>query len=210
MPDYLPDPSNIRRAYCPLCEPGADPTREVLDVRWCEIHIPGLEGTADTTVIAQTYLSGSAEMDANTCLKYFIMFHRTEEERQSDKMRNAATRIVNGKELNSWEKSYRVRSWRLYKIPIGSFDFPPIEPNYTKFIVCNGSSKKAEELKKDPRRFYPDLEQVAAGLDKVHKTYSLERLRKNWRGNQKGSLVFMIFAGVTDEPPCVTYLVEVR
>jgi hypothetical protein len=33
--------------YCPGCEPEADPTREILDVRWCESHSPVRGGLDD-------------------------------------------------------------------------------------------------------------------------------------------------------------------
>lgn len=34
-------------AWCPTCEPSRDPTREVLDTRYCQDHRPDVSGTAD-------------------------------------------------------------------------------------------------------------------------------------------------------------------
>lgn len=61
MSDYLPDTPVVGRAYCPGCEPDADPSREVLDTRWCEKHAPTREGKDDDVIRSSAYLSGSAE-----------------------------------------------------------------------------------------------------------------------------------------------------
>src|SRR2546430_5888909 len=58
---YLPDTPCVARAYCPGCEPDADPSQEILDVRWCESHSPARDGADDEVVTASAYLSGSAE-----------------------------------------------------------------------------------------------------------------------------------------------------
>ena len=51
--------------YCPGCEPHRDPSREILDVSWCAEHVPAHQGTEDSIVIAQQYMSGSAEAGAD-------------------------------------------------------------------------------------------------------------------------------------------------
>jgi len=58
--DYLPDTPCVARAYCPGCEPDADPSQEILDVWWCESHSPARDGADDKVVTASAYLSGSA------------------------------------------------------------------------------------------------------------------------------------------------------
>ena len=40
LTDFLPDTAYVARAYCPGCEPDADPSLDILDVRWCESHSP--------------------------------------------------------------------------------------------------------------------------------------------------------------------------
>ena len=40
----------VARAYCPRCEPEADPIGEVLNVRWCEAHAPARDGLDDHAV----------------------------------------------------------------------------------------------------------------------------------------------------------------
>ena len=45
--DYLPDSPYVARAYCPGCEPDADRSRDILDVRWCESHSPAPDGADD-------------------------------------------------------------------------------------------------------------------------------------------------------------------
>jgi len=58
--DVLPDSPYVARAYCPGCEPDADPSLDILDVRWCESHSPALDGGSDEVVTTSAYLSGSA------------------------------------------------------------------------------------------------------------------------------------------------------
>jgi len=61
LTDSLPDTAYVARAYCPGCEPDADPSLDILDVRWCESHSPARDGADDDVVSASAYLSGSAE-----------------------------------------------------------------------------------------------------------------------------------------------------
>ena len=55
--DYLPDTPYVARAYCPGCEPDADPSQDILDVRWCESHSQAPGGADDEVVTASAYLS---------------------------------------------------------------------------------------------------------------------------------------------------------
>ena len=42
--DFLPDTAYVARTYWPGCEPYADPSLDILDVRWCESHSPARGG----------------------------------------------------------------------------------------------------------------------------------------------------------------------
>ena len=48
----MQDTPSVARVYCPGCEPEADPTSEILDLRWCEPHSPLRNGVDDTVVSA--------------------------------------------------------------------------------------------------------------------------------------------------------------
>ena len=76
MSDYLPDSEVVARAYCPGCDPDADPSREPLDIRWCEPHAPSQKGQADDSVRASAYLSGSAEAGGDDNRKICDLLHR--------------------------------------------------------------------------------------------------------------------------------------
>jgi len=73
--DYLPDTPCLARAYCPGCEPDADPSLEILDVRWCESHFPTRNGTADEAVTASAYLSGNAEAGGDDNRRWCDVLH---------------------------------------------------------------------------------------------------------------------------------------
>ena len=45
MTDF--DTPDLSRSYCPLCEPDADPTKEILQVKGCAIHPISLDGLDD-------------------------------------------------------------------------------------------------------------------------------------------------------------------
>ena len=76
MTEYLPDTPSVARAYCPGCEPDADPSREILDVRWCESHCPARDGADDAMVSAAAYLSGSAEAGGDDNRRWCEALHR--------------------------------------------------------------------------------------------------------------------------------------
>jgi hypothetical protein len=76
MTDFLADAPVVARAYCPGCEPGADPTREILDVRWCDAHAPQRDGPDDATVTSDAFLSGSAEAGGDANRLWCELLHR--------------------------------------------------------------------------------------------------------------------------------------
>lgn len=76
MTDYIPDTPAVGRMYCPGCEPEVDPTREILDVRWCESHSPVSEGLDDAIAGASTYLSGSVEAGGEGNRRWCEILHR--------------------------------------------------------------------------------------------------------------------------------------
>jgi hypothetical protein len=75
--DHLPDTPCVARGYCPGCEPDADPSLEILDVRWCESHTPARDGTDDEVVTTSTsaYLSASAEAGGDDNRRWCAIFH---------------------------------------------------------------------------------------------------------------------------------------
>jgi hypothetical protein len=76
MTEYTPDTPLIARLYCPGCEPDADPTSEILDVLWCESHLPLRSGLDDAVVTAAAYLSGSSEAGGEDNRRWCEIFHR--------------------------------------------------------------------------------------------------------------------------------------
>lgn len=78
MSDHLTDSAPVARAYCPGCEPDADPIREILDVRWCELHTPAREGAEDATVNADGFLSGSAEAGGDANRRWCELIHASD------------------------------------------------------------------------------------------------------------------------------------
>ena len=73
--DYLPDTPCVARAYCPVCEPDADPSRDILDMRWCESHTPTRDGVDDDVVTTSAYLSGSAEAGGDDNRRWCDILH---------------------------------------------------------------------------------------------------------------------------------------
>ena len=76
MTDYLPDTPCVARAYCPGCEPDADPFAEILDVHWCDAHVPPRDGSDDGTVASTIVVSGSAEAGGEGNRRWCEFFHR--------------------------------------------------------------------------------------------------------------------------------------
>ena len=74
--EYVPDSPSVARQYCPDCEPDADPSREILDVRWCVHHAPSYAGRDDLTITAETFLSGSIEAGGEVNRRWCDLLHR--------------------------------------------------------------------------------------------------------------------------------------
>ena len=52
MSDMPAETPRIARAYCPACEPDADTLLEILEVQWCNVHMPMREGLDDARVMS--------------------------------------------------------------------------------------------------------------------------------------------------------------
>src|SRR4029453_9635950 len=74
--DFLPDTPAVARPYCPDCEPDADPSREILDVRWCAAHPPAGGGAEASGVRAEAFLSGSTEAGGDDNRRWCQLLHR--------------------------------------------------------------------------------------------------------------------------------------
>ena len=72
--DVLPGTSYVA-CILPGCEPDADPSLEILDVRWCESHSPARDGADDEVVTASAYLSGSAEAGGDDNRRWCDILH---------------------------------------------------------------------------------------------------------------------------------------
>lgn len=79
MSEQYKETPSIARAYCPGCEPDADPCLEILDVRRCELHPLVRSGSADTMVGTSILPSGGAEAGGEANRKFCNMIHRPEE-----------------------------------------------------------------------------------------------------------------------------------
>ncbi len=64
--DFLADTPVISRIYCPGCEPTTDPTREIVESRYCHFHSPP-SGGLDDEAVTTAFLSGVAEAEGHTC-----------------------------------------------------------------------------------------------------------------------------------------------
>jgi hypothetical protein len=73
--EVLPDTPALARPYCPACEPDADPCREILDVRWCDSHMPARDGLDDEVVPAGVFPSGSAEAGGDDNRRWCEIVH---------------------------------------------------------------------------------------------------------------------------------------
>ena len=76
MTDFPPEKPPVARAYCPGCEPLADAQQEVLDVQWCEAHLPAREGADDALVSSNGTLFGSAEAGGDGNRLWCELLHR--------------------------------------------------------------------------------------------------------------------------------------
>jgi hypothetical protein len=90
--DFLPDTPSVARAYCPVCEPEADPSVEILDVRWCSSHTPASGGVDDESVTVDAYLSGGVEAGGDDNRRWCELLHRRASE-------GSATKTAAGRRL---------------------------------------------------------------------------------------------------------------
>jgi hypothetical protein len=79
VPDVTDFPTEkplVARAYCPGCEPAADPFREILDVHWCDAHAPCRAGPDDVLATAQGTAYGGAEAGGDDNRRWCALIHR--------------------------------------------------------------------------------------------------------------------------------------
>lgn len=76
MTDFPTEKPLVARAYCPGCEPHADPLAEILDVHWCDPHTPGRAGLDDVLATARGTAYGSAEAGGDDNRRWCEMIHR--------------------------------------------------------------------------------------------------------------------------------------
>ncbi|MBI2206995.1 MAG: hypothetical protein HYU41_24440 [Candidatus Rokubacteria bacterium] len=76
MSEYLADSPVVARTWCPGCDPFADPTLEILDIRYCDTHTPARTGEADTAVATEGYVSGSTEAGGESNRLWCQLLHR--------------------------------------------------------------------------------------------------------------------------------------
>lgn len=77
MSDILPDTPMVARLYCPACEPHADNEKEILDVLWCESHLPARGGLDDNNMpMASAYLSGGSEAGGDDNRRWCELLHK--------------------------------------------------------------------------------------------------------------------------------------
>lgn len=72
----LPDTPYLGRHACPTCEPDADPSREIVEIRYCPAHELRTEGAEDQRVQALSYLSGSGEAGGDDNRAWCELVHR--------------------------------------------------------------------------------------------------------------------------------------
>ena len=75
MSDMPAETPRIARAYCPACEPDADTLLEILEVQWCNVHMPMREGVDDARVMSDAMLTGSAEAGGDENRRWCDIIH---------------------------------------------------------------------------------------------------------------------------------------
>lgn len=76
MSGDLQDTPPLARYYCPGCETDADPSREILEPRWCNQHEPRRDGSDDERVVVVGHLSGTAEAGGDENRLFCNAIHR--------------------------------------------------------------------------------------------------------------------------------------
>lgn len=116
-----------------------------------------------------------------------------------------------------WVDKYEPRRWEVYRVAAGSSEEPKLGPLPTPICVCTAESDIARSHYEIGQRLpdmahphlYYDFEQLlAAKLDKVYGMVGPEALRVEWNGHPAGTMVLTTYAGVDQNPPHFTYLVE--
>jgi hypothetical protein len=75
LSDIPAETPRIARAYCPACEPDADALQEILEVQWCNVHMPMREGVDDARVMSDAMLTGSAEAGGDENRRWCDVIH---------------------------------------------------------------------------------------------------------------------------------------
>jgi len=74
--DFPAEKPPVARVYCPGCEPLADPLQEILDVHWCDAHLPARGGLDDLLATARGVSYGSAEAGGEDNRRWCQLIHR--------------------------------------------------------------------------------------------------------------------------------------
>jgi hypothetical protein len=74
--DFRSEKPSPVRAYCPGCEPRADPFLEILDVRWCDDHAPARAGLDDVLATARGTTDAGAEAGGEDNQRWCQLIHR--------------------------------------------------------------------------------------------------------------------------------------
>lgn len=93
MTDFPAEKPSIARAYCPGCEPRADPLIEILEVRWCDSHAPGRAGPDDVLVTAGATAYASAEAGGDDNRRWCELIHREAAPPERGSRRKRAPRV---------------------------------------------------------------------------------------------------------------------
>jgi|GEM_PF-1884451 len=90
MSDYIePQGKVTTRPYCPSCEPDTDPTRELVELRWCPPHAPSWDGKDDLLVPARALPAGSGECGGEDNRRWCELVHGSERKRMREELRRA-------------------------------------------------------------------------------------------------------------------------
>ena len=74
--DFIePRSSVVVRPYCPSCEPDTDPTRTLVELRWCPTHTPAWGGSDDLLVTANALPGGSGEAGGEDNRRWCELIH---------------------------------------------------------------------------------------------------------------------------------------
>jgi hypothetical protein len=74
--DFQAATRDASRSYCPRCDLAADPTREVLDVRWCDAHAPIRDGLEDGRVSFESSVILNNEAGGADNRRWCDLIHR--------------------------------------------------------------------------------------------------------------------------------------